>query len=124
MRHCKSGAMRLRLLLPPRRTWKAGAAMPYTTLISTDELAPHLDAPSWVVLDCRHDLTAPAAGRSAYEAGHIPGAQFADLDNALSDKSAGPNGKFRGRHPLPERTAFVETLRGWGINHGSQVIAY
>lgn len=98
--------------------------MPYTTLISTDELAPHLDDPSWVVLDCRHDLTAPVAGRSAYEAGHIPGAQFADLDNALSDKSAGPNGKFRGRHPLPERTAFVETLRGWGINHGSQVIAY
>ena len=98
--------------------------MPYTTLISADELARHLDDPNWIVLDCRYDLTAPAAGRAAYEAGHIPGAQYADLDCDLSDKSPGPNGEFRGRHPLPQPAAFVETLRRWGINHGSQVIAY
>lgn len=98
--------------------------MPYTTLISADDLARNLHDPSWVVIDCRHDLADPDAGRRAYDAGHIPGARFAHLDTDLSDKSPGANGEFRGRHPLPERTAFVETLRRWGVNHGSQVVAY
>lgn len=98
--------------------------MPYTTLISAADLSRHVQDASWVVLDCRHDLANPEAGRAAYEAGHIPGAQFAHLDFDLSDQSAGPQGEFRGRHPLPERTAFVETLRRWGVNHGSQVVAY
>lgn len=98
--------------------------MPYTTLLSAADLASHLRDANWVVLDCRHDLANPDAGRSAYKAGHIPGAQFVHLDTDLSDKRAGPNGEFRGRHPLPERNAFVETLRRLGINHGSQVVAY
>jgi len=98
--------------------------MPYTTLISAEDLARHVHDADWVVLDCRHDLTAPDAGRTAYESGHIPGAQFAHVDQDLSDKSPGPDGEFRGRHPLPERNAFVETLRRWGVNHGTQVVAY
>lgn len=98
--------------------------MPYTTLISAADLSRHAQDASWVVLDCRHELTAPEAGRNAYAAGHIPGAQFAHLDIDLSDQSAGQHGEFRGRHPLPERNAFVETLRRWGVNHGSQVVAY
>jgi thiosulfate/3-mercaptopyruvate sulfurtransferase len=98
--------------------------MPYTTLISAVDLARHVQDASWVVLDCRHDLANPDAGRAAYATGHIPGAQFAHLDTDLSDKSAGPHGEFRGRHPLPERNAFIETLRRWGVNHGSQVAAY
>ncbi|HJV73510.1 MAG TPA: sulfurtransferase [Noviherbaspirillum sp.] len=98
--------------------------MPYTTLISAADLTSHLRDANWVVLDCRHDLANPDAGRSAYKVGHIPGAQFVHLDADLSDKRAGPNGEFRGRHPLPERNAFVETLRRLGINHGSQVVAY
>jgi thiosulfate/3-mercaptopyruvate sulfurtransferase len=98
--------------------------MRYTTLISAAELAQHVLKPDWIVLDCRHDLANPAAGRIAYDAGHIPNAQFANLDTQLSDKTPGPNGEFRGRHPLPEREAFIETLRGWGINHSSQVVAY
>jgi thiosulfate/3-mercaptopyruvate sulfurtransferase len=98
--------------------------MPYTTLIDAATLAPHLSNPDWIVFDCRHDLANPEAGRTAYAAGHIPGALFAHLDKDLSDKRAGPNGEFRGRHPLPERAAFIETLRRWGVNDGSQVIAY
>jgi thiosulfate/3-mercaptopyruvate sulfurtransferase len=98
--------------------------MPYTTLISAAELAVHLREPSWIVLDCRHDLADPKAGRKAYETGHLPGAQFAALDTDLSDKSPGPGGEFRGRHPLPAREVFLETLRRWGVNHGSQVVAY
>lgn len=98
--------------------------MSYTTLISADELAQHVQDSGWVLLDCRHDLTNPDAGRIAYEAGHIPLAQFVDLDRDLSDKTPGPNGEFRGRHPLPQREAFIATLRRWGINQDSQVIAY
>jgi thiosulfate/3-mercaptopyruvate sulfurtransferase len=98
--------------------------MSYTTLISAADLSRHVQEPSWVVLDCRHDLANPDAGRVAYAGGHIPGAQFAHLDIDLSDRSLGPHGEFRGRHPLPERNAFVETLRRWGVNHGSQVVAY
>jgi thiosulfate/3-mercaptopyruvate sulfurtransferase len=96
----------------------------YTTLISAPELAHHLQDPNWLLIDCRHDLTDPDAGRNAYAAAHIPGARFAHLDTDLSDKSPGPNGEFRGRHPLPERNAFIETLRRLGVNHGSQVVAY
>jgi thiosulfate/3-mercaptopyruvate sulfurtransferase len=98
--------------------------MEYTTLISAAELARHADDPNWVVIDCRHDLAAPDAGRNAYITAHIPGAQFAHLDIDLSDKTPGPDGEFRGRHPLPERNAFIETLRRLGVNHGSQVVAY
>ncbi len=98
--------------------------MEYTTLISATELAPHLQDPNWILIDCRHDLTNPDAGRNAYAAAHVPGARFAHLDTDLSDKSPGSNGEFRGRHPLPERDVFIETLRRLGVNHGSQVIAY
>lgn len=96
----------------------------YSTLISPAALAPHLSDPNWVVLDCRHDLAQPEAGRAAYAAGHIPQAQFAHLEQDLSDMRANSGGPFRGRHPLPQRQALLQTVRGWGINNGSQVVAY
>jgi thiosulfate/3-mercaptopyruvate sulfurtransferase len=98
--------------------------MSYTTLISAAELAPHLQDPRWIVLDCRHDLANPGAGRAAYQAGHIPGAQFAHLDTDLADLRPAADGAFRGRHPLPDADAFIATLRGWGVNQDSQIIAY
>jgi thiosulfate/3-mercaptopyruvate sulfurtransferase len=98
--------------------------MRYTTLISAAELATHINEPNWLVLDCRHDLANPQAGQNAYALTHIPSAQFAHLDKDLSDKKPSPNGEFRGRHPLPEPSAFIDTLRRWGVNHDSQVIAY
>lgn len=96
----------------------------YTTLISAAQLAPHISDPNWIVIDCRHDLTNPDAGRAAYVAGHIPEAQFAHLDQDLSGQKIGADGQFRGRHPLPERDRLIETLRTLGINDYSQVIAY
>lgn len=96
----------------------------YTTLIPAADLAANVMNPDWVIVDCRHDLANPDAGRSAYAAGHIPNAAFAHLDQDLSDKKPGPNGEFRGRHPLPQPAAFIETLRRWSINNASQVIAY
>ena len=98
--------------------------MPYTTLLSAAELTQHLNNPNFIILDCRAELTNPQAGAAAFAAGHIPGAQHVNLDTDLSDKSPGPNGAFRGRHPLPSQQAFIEKLRSWGIYPNSQVVVY
>lgn len=96
----------------------------YTTLISAAELSSHIEDPNWVVVDCRHDLVNLAFGREAYAAGHLPGAVFADMETELSGAKRGEDGVFRGRHPLPEKEALVETLRAWGVNDDTQVVAY
>ena len=96
----------------------------YKTLISAQDLAAHIDDPRWVVVDCRHDLMNPAAGREAFSLGHLPGAVFGDIETELSGAKRGPDGVFRGRHPLPEKEALIETLRGWGVDDDSQVVAY
>ncbi len=98
--------------------------MPFTTLITAAELKQHIDNPTFVILDCRAELSDSNAGAAAFVAGHIPGAQHADADRDLSDKSPGPGGAFRGRHPLPSQEAFIEKLRDWGVYPNSQVIAY
>jgi thiosulfate/3-mercaptopyruvate sulfurtransferase len=98
--------------------------MIFTTLISAAELAEHVFESNWVMLDCRHDLANPDFGRNAYAEGHIPNAQFAHLDSELAGDKIGPSNTFRGRHPLPDRTAFIQTLHGWGINDDTQVVAY
>src|SRR5690606_31297675 len=102
----------------------SGATMTYTTLITTGELASHVNDPDWIIIDCRFDLGNPDAGRAAYLQGHLPQALYAHLDNDLSDKRPDPNGEFRGRHPLPSREAFADTLRNWGIHPHTQVVAY
>ncbi|NML62505.1 sulfurtransferase [Massilia sp. RP-1-19] len=96
----------------------------YTTLISAADLAPHIDSPNWAVIDCRHDLANPDAGHAGYAIGHISHALFAHVDSDLSGARQDADGTFRGRHPLPDREAFIETLRGWGINDDTQVVAY
>lgn len=95
----------------------------HATLISAAALADHITDPKWVVVDCRHDLLNLAAGRTAYNAGHLPGARFADMETQLSGAKYDEAGMFRGRHPLPERSALLATLRDWGIDDDSQVVA-
>jgi thiosulfate/3-mercaptopyruvate sulfurtransferase len=96
----------------------------HTTLISAVDLAAHAADPDWVVVDCRHDLMNLSAGREGYAVAHLPGAVFADTETELSGDKRGADGVFRGRHPLPERDAFIETLRAWGVNDDTQVVAY
>lgn len=96
----------------------------HTTLISAADLSQHLDDDTWVILDCRHDLMNPNAGRDGFAIGHIQNAQFANIDTDLSGAKVGADGKFQGRHPLPDRAALIATLRGWGINDDTQVVAY
>jgi len=96
----------------------------YTTLISASELASHLNDSNWAIFDCRHDLLQPTAGSDAFAAGHIQNAQFANIDTDLSGPKAARGPGFTGRHPLPDRNTLLDTLRGWGINDDTQVVAY
>ncbi|MGK5026645.1 sulfurtransferase [Janthinobacterium sp. RB2R34] len=98
--------------------------MNYTTLISASELASHLNDSNWAIFDCRHDLLQPTAGSDAFAAGHIQNAQFANIDTDLSGAKAPAGAAFTGRHPLPDRNALLATLRSWGINDDTQVVAY
>ncbi len=96
----------------------------YKTLISAAELAERIGDPKVVVVDCRHDLMNPAAGRDGYAIGHLPGAVFGDIETQLSGAKRGADGVFRGRHPLPEKEDLAETLRSFGVDDDSQVVAY
>jgi thiosulfate/3-mercaptopyruvate sulfurtransferase len=73
-------------------------------LITVDELRT-LDA---VRVDVTWNL-AGTPGREAYDAGHLPGAYFVDLDTELAAEP-GP-----GRHPLPSATTVTSTFARLGI---------
>jgi thiosulfate/3-mercaptopyruvate sulfurtransferase len=90
------------------------------TLVAPETLREHLGDSQWVVVDCRHNLQDFSAGRRAYEAGHIPGAFFADLERDLAGHKTGMNG----RHPLPRPDDFADFLRSLGIDDGTQIVAY
>ena len=94
--------------------------MSFTSLVSTEELARHLDDPDWIVFDCRFTLTAPEAGREQYLHEHIEGARYAHLDDDLSS----PITPQTGRHPLPDKDKFVQWLRANGVTNNSQVVVY
>jgi thiosulfate/3-mercaptopyruvate sulfurtransferase len=92
----------------------------YNYLISVDELRQQLSEPHWRVVDCRFDLMQPEKGFEEYRQGHIPGAQYANLDQDL----AAPVTAATGRHPLPAADEFALTLSAWGIGNDSQVVVY
>jgi thiosulfate/3-mercaptopyruvate sulfurtransferase len=92
----------------------------YKTLVDCHTLALHLHDPDWVVVDCRFTLTDPDAGRRAYDAGHIPGARYAHLDDDLSSAKT----PRTGRHPLPDPAVLADKLGTWGIGAGRQVVAH
>jgi len=81
---------------------------------------PRSAIPRYQFVDCRWELTDPAAGRSLYLAGHIPGASFLDVDADLSDLSL-PDA---GRHPLPSAERFAAAAGRAGIGGGVFVVAY
>ena len=95
--------------------------MPIAQLLSPQQLAERLQQPGLVLLDCRFALDDPAYGLRSYNAGHIAGAQFADLER---DLSAPVRKGITGRHPLPASAALIATLQAWGINNDSQIVLY
>ncbi|WP_299599997.1 3-mercaptopyruvate sulfurtransferase [uncultured Tateyamaria sp.] len=88
------------------------------TLVSTDWLAAHLKDPDLRVLDASWYL--PDAGRDAraeYEAAHIPGARFFDIDEISDARSDLP-------HMAPPPEKFMSRMRAMGVGDGHQVVVY
>ncbi|MFO7919309.1 3-mercaptopyruvate sulfurtransferase [Rhodobacteraceae bacterium W635] len=88
------------------------------TLVSTQWLADHLGDPDLRILDASWYL--PEMGRDAkaeYDAGHIPGARFYDLDDQSDTVSDLP-------HMAPSPEKFMSRMRAMGIGDGHQVVVY
>jgi len=60
------------------------------------------------------------SGRAAYEAGHLPGAVWVDLDRELS----APASRAQGRHPLATPDVFAAALSRLGIDQNTPVVVY
>ncbi len=86
-------------------------------IVDVDWLKNHPEA---VIADVRWYLDG-RSGRAAYDAGHIPGAVFLDVDE---DLSAPPAGELGGRHPLPDPEDFASAMVDAGIGDDSVVVAY
>jgi len=96
----------------------------------TDQRIPALVAPEWLVvrlddpvvrtIDVRWYLGEPGRGWNDYQAEHIPGATYLDIDQDL----AAPRGQGPGRHPLPTAAAFAAAAGRAGIGSASHVVAY
>jgi thiosulfate/3-mercaptopyruvate sulfurtransferase len=66
------------------------------------------------LVDCRP--------RTAYDAGHLPGAVHLDPETTLSTPTANPS--VGGRHPLPDPHALAAAFAGAGIARDTYVLAY
>lgn len=92
--------------------------------ISTEALAAvmsnAMSNPNLRLFDCRFDLMDKAKGEAMFTAGHLPQAQYAHLESALSGEKTGSNG----RHPLPSPAAFTAYLAACGVNEDSIIVAY
>jgi thiosulfate/3-mercaptopyruvate sulfurtransferase len=71
-----------------------------------------------ILIDVRWRLGGPP-GIESYQAGHLPGAAYVDLDRQL----AGPAGDG-GRHPLPDAAAFQSAMRAAGVIDEHPVVIY
>ncbi len=106
----------------------------YTTLISPEELmALRASGARLMLFDCTFDLMNPASGEEQYRQSHIPGAVYAHLDHALSDKGTpDASGQVQphadaasgGRHPLPAREKFAVWLSSVGFANDMQAVVY
>ncbi|RYD47880.1 MAG: sulfurtransferase [Sphingomonadales bacterium] len=87
-------------------------------LVTTDWLA---GAPQVLVLDATYTSTIPGAPprnpRDEFEAGHIAGARFLDLDSLIDDTSPLPS-------TMPTVAKIAERLRALGADTETQIVLY
>jgi thiosulfate/3-mercaptopyruvate sulfurtransferase len=87
-------------------------------LVSTEWLAAHLNAPDVRILDASWHMPGSARdARAEFEAAHIPGARFFDIDEISDEQSSLP-------HMAPPVEKFVSRMRGLGIGDGHRVVVY
>jgi thiosulfate/3-mercaptopyruvate sulfurtransferase len=77
------------------------------------------DPDAFRIVDVRWYLDG-RSGRDAFQAGHLPGAVFCDLDVVLASHGEPTSG----RHPLPSPAAFATALGSLGIKEDNNVVAY
>lgn len=88
------------------------------TLVSTKWLAAHLKDPDLRILDASWYM--PADGRdprAEYDAAHVPGARFFDIDDISDQRSDLP-------HMAPPVEKFMSRMRGMGVGDGHQIVVY
>lgn len=88
------------------------------TLVSTQWLEDHLKDPDLRIIDASWYM--PAEGRDPkgeYDAAHIPGARFFDIDEISDLRSDLP-------HMAPPVEKFMSRMRAMGIGDGHQVVVY
>jgi thiosulfate/3-mercaptopyruvate sulfurtransferase len=88
------------------------------TLVSTEWLAKHIKDPDLRILDGSWYL--PDANRNPkaeYDAAHIPGARFFDIDEISDARSDLP-------HMAPPVEKFMSRMRAMGVGDGHQVVVY
>ena len=92
--------------------------MPEKPVVSAEWLRSHLTAPDVRVLDCTYFMPgSPQTGRQVYDAHHITGARYFDIDDVADTDSLLP-------HMLPPPEKFSSRVRKLGLGDGHRVICY
>ncbi|MBN2631765.1 MAG: 3-mercaptopyruvate sulfurtransferase [Rhodobacteraceae bacterium] len=88
------------------------------TLVSTDWLAAHIKDPDLRIIDASWYMPhMNRDGRAEYDAAHIPGARFFDIDEITDQRSNLP-------HMVPPVEKFMSRMRAMCIGDGHQVVVY
>ena len=86
-------------------------------LVSTDWLADHLSAPDLRVIDATWYFPGLGSGGQDYQAGHIPGAVFFDIDDIADANTGLP-------HMAPDSAKFASKVRRLGVGNGNRLVIY
>lgn len=100
--------------------------MIFTTLIEPRELHAFMlnqkvsGNRNIIILDCSCSIADPELGIKLYAKEHIPGAVLVDFDRYVTGKVA----QGTGRHPMPDRETFRQSMKYFGIRPDRQVVLY
>ncbi len=87
-------------------------------IVETAWLAEHLEAPDLIVFDASWHLpNSDRNAKSEYQASHIPGALFFDIDDLSDEKSSLP-------HMLPSTVKFASRMKKMGVGDGMRIVVY
>ena len=83
-------------------------------IINSNELLSIFSNDNLLILD--------AGNLASYQAKHIHGALYVDLNNDMAEVPA--NAANGGRHPLPDVSKFVEKMQDLGVSNHTHIVVY
>ncbi len=92
--------------------------MKISPIIDAEELLKIFKNPDVMIFDASNNKNA----ESNYEAEHLEGAFFIDINTQLADIK--DDLSIGGRHPLPEIHDFAKTLTNFGISKNKHIVVY